>query len=136
MRIKEKTKNEENDYAKLLLDELRREDKLFTSRFNLFLIAESLLFLSYATLIVHENINKSIIVIIGLLAFLITIVYSIILRRTKSRIGEIRDELRIANSNYKRFEDMRISKGNVHLLLWRLTLLFFFAWLGLLFYSI
>jgi hypothetical protein len=136
MRIKEKTKNEENDYAKLLLDELRREDKLFTSRFNLFLIAESLLFLSYATLIVHENINKSIIVIIGLLAFLITIVYSIILRRTKSRIGEIRDELRIANSNYKRFEDMRISKGNVHLLLWRLTLLFFFAWVGLLFYSI
>lgn len=136
MERKEKTNNNEQNYAKLLLDELRREDKLFTSRFNLFLIAESLLFLSYAILIGNGNINKSIIVIIGLLAFLITIVYSIILRRTKSHIGEIREELRIVNPNYKRFEDMRISKGNVHLLLWRLTLLFFFAWVGLLFYSI
>lgn len=136
MQSKEKTNNEEQNYAKLLLEELRREDKIFTSRFNLFLIAESLLFLSYATLMVNEKINKPIIGIIGLLSILITIVYSTILRRTKSRIGEIRDELMIENPNYKRFVDMRVCKGNVHLWLWRLTLLFLFSWIGLLILSV
>ena len=135
MKSNEKTNNEEHDYAKLLLEELRREDKIFTSRFNLFLIAESLLFLSYATLMANEKINKPIIGIMGLLSILITIVYSTILKRTYKRIGEIRDELGIANPSYKRFVDMRVCKGHVHLWLWRLTLLFLLTWIGLLIFS-
>ena len=117
------------DYAELLLDELRREDELFTSRFNLFLIAESLLFLSYATFLNIEHINKIIIFIMGLLAILITIVYSTILRRTHKRIGEIRDALEETYPNYEKFVEMRACKGHVHLWLCRLTLLFLFAWI-------
>jgi hypothetical protein len=134
--IIEKTNKEEHGYAKLLLDELRREDELFTSRFNLFLIAELLLFLSYATFMGIDDINKIIIGIMGLLAILITIVYSTILRRTKKLIGEIRDELKKENQYYKKFIELRLSKGKVHLWLWRLTLIFLFAWIGILIYSV
>lgn len=135
-KIIKNTYKEEHGYAKLLLDELRREDKLFTSRFNLFLIAESLLFLSYATFLNIKEIDKIIIGIMGLLAILITIVYSTILRRTYKRIGEIRDELEKENQYYKRFVEMRVCKDHVHLWLWRLTLLFLFAWIGLLIFSV
>ena len=136
MKSNEKTNNEEHDYAKLLLEELRREDKIFTSRFNLFLIAESLLFLSYATFLNITVDNKIIIGIMGLLAISITIVYSVILRRTHKRIGEIRDALEETYPNYKKFVDMRVCKGYVHLWLWRLTLLFLLAWIGLLIFSV
>jgi hypothetical protein len=136
-KIIKNTYKEEHGYAKLLLEELRREDKLFTSRFNLFLIAESLLFLSYATFLNIEHINKKIIIfIMGFLAILITIVYSTILRRTYKRIGEIRDELKEENRYYNDFVEMRVCKGHVHLWLWRLTLLFLFAWIGLLIFSV
>lgn len=136
-KIIKNTYKEEHGYAKLLLDELRREDELFTSRFNLFLIAESLLFLSYATFLNIEHINKKIIIfIMGFLAILITIIYSVTLRRTHKRIGEIRDELKKENRYYNDFVEMRVCKGHVHLWLWRLTLLFLFAWIGLLIFSL
>ena len=131
----EKIYKEEHGYAKLLLEELRREDELFTSRFNLFLIAESLLFLSYATLLNKSEIDKIIVGIMGLLGILITIIYSVTLRRTHKRIGEIREKLREENKYYRDFEDMRECKGHVHVWLCRITILFLLAWIGLLIFS-
>jgi len=54
----------DTDYAELLLDELRKDDELFTSRLNLFLVAEALLLLSYATFMNIQGIDEKIIVLI------------------------------------------------------------------------
>ena len=42
---------EDEGYGKFILDFSIHEDRIFTSRVNLFLVAESLLILSYVTLL-------------------------------------------------------------------------------------
>ena len=123
----------DRDKAELLLDELRREDELFTSRLNLFLVAESLLFLSYATFLGVLNLNNLIIYEINLLGICITFIYAVVINRSAIYIDEIRGKLTDIYPNYKELKDEREGKGNVNNWFRSLPIVFIIAWIMLFF---
>ncbi|MCJ7697469.1 MAG: hypothetical protein MUO73_03965 [Thermoplasmata archaeon] len=116
------------DYAELVLDELCREDNLFTNRLNLFLVAESLLFLSYATFLGIDDDINIIIRIMGVIGAVVTLIYSLILGRSIMYITELHGRLQTLYPNYQRLRNDRLGRGNVNTWLWLLTIVFLFAW--------
>ena len=92
----EKGKIKPEDMSELLRKNIDKEDKLFTSRVNLFLVAESLFFVSYVTLLTISDLNKCNVFIIILLGIAVTVMYWFILgiqveniKRLKYRLEEI-----------------------------------------------
>ena len=123
------------DYVELILDELRKDDELFTSRLNIFFLAESLLFLSYATLIQNGN-NGKILLFMGLLAILITFIYLVVISRTAIYINELKGRLIPLYPNYARFRRERVTPSGVNYLLVSLPLVFLVAWIILFIFNL
>lgn len=124
------------DYAELILDELRKDEELFTSRLNLFLVAESLLFLSYATFMNIGGIDEKIMGLTGVLAILITFIYLVVINRTVIYINELKRRLMKIYPNYDTFRTDRICAGNVNNCLRCLPLIFFVAWIILFIFNL
>ena len=124
-------KHNDKDKAELLLDELRREDELFTNRLNLFLVAESLLFLSFATFLGVLKLNKIIIYEMSLLGIIITFIYAVVINRSVIYIDEIKGRLEDIYPNYLELKNERIGKGNVNNWFRILPIVFIITWIML-----
>ena len=135
--IEEKKKLEEEkknwNWRNLIFNELKREDGLFTSRVNLFLVAESLLFLSYIASLDVEKCDKCVSGIIVFLGLLITIFYLIILPRHTVNIDRLKTELEKKDSLYKKMKHEIMIPGYANTTLgMALPITFLAGWIALL----
>ena len=82
--------SEKEKYWKLILDFTYHEDKLFTSRVNLFFVAESILILSFSTLLTNEK-TRIISVILTLVGTYITVVYLLFFKRQLKMMDRLKN---------------------------------------------
>jgi hypothetical protein len=123
----------ERDFVKLLSDQLHLDDKYFTSRVNLFFLAESLLLITYVTSLTIEASNKIISFIIGFFGIFITYLYMIVLWRHTINIHNIKDELENLYPNYKKMKRCIMIPGGANMIFGRvLPGTFFIFWIILL----
>jgi len=82
--------SEKEKYGKLILDFTYHEDRLFTSRVNLFLVAESILILSFATLLINEK-TRTVSFILSLVGVYITGVYLLFFKRQLKMMDNLKN---------------------------------------------
>jgi len=112
---------------------LEHEDKLFTTRVNLLLVAESLLFLAYVTTICCvENIKNCVSVIFALIGLIITIFIGFVNIRASLYLKELNESIDNVFPFYKKMRRKRIF-GSANIVLgWLITFIFIIAWVVLL----
>ena len=112
------------------------EDRLFSNRVNLFLVAESMLFVSYVTALSIGNLNKCVSVIIGGLGITITILFGIVNINASGNLDKLKEKLADEDAVYKKLRNERKERlfpsANIFLG-WLLIIAFFIAWFSLLF---
>ena len=125
--------NDEKDFKKNCFKMLYHEDKLFTTRVNLLLVAESLLFLSYVTTICCEqNIKNCISVTIGITGLIMTILIGFVNIRASSNLEELKKLIDKTYPFYKKIRKKRVF-GSANIVLgWIITILFILTWVVLL----
>ena len=129
---KEKVKKIEEGKGKLefVYRYLRYEDSLFTSRVNLFFVAQSLLFISYFTYLTIEDSNKYIGLVIIFLGMIIALLYLFIFSRHKANLDLLKEQLKQLK-HYGYYENVReiTIEGYANPVLgWCLPILFLIAW--------
>jgi Ca2+/Na+ antiporter len=118
------------------LSRLHQEDNLFTSRINLFLVAESMMLISYITSLNLGILNKWISIMLSCLAILISCVFLLILYNHSIHIRQLRVSLEDMYPEYKEERDKKpIVYANVFLGI-ILPLIFCIVWIAFLIYSI
>jgi len=112
---------------------LEYEDRLFTTRVNLLLIAESLLFLSYVTTICCEQYIKNCISItIGLIGLIITILIGYVNIRAFENLKKHKETIEDIFPFYKKMRQQRMLGSANMVLSWLVTIIFVIAWIVLL----
>jgi len=84
-----------------------REDTFFANRINFFLVLQSMLLLSYTTVMYSDNDRKFIGILINIFALVITGYFYILFRRTKKYLEYLREELSLADPIYCAIWDNR-----------------------------
>lgn len=108
------------------------EDELFSNRVNLFLVAESMLFISYVTSLNILALNKCISIVIGILGITVTVLCGFVNIRASTALNKLKDRLEETDNVY---ESLRKEHGQVSVnvvLGWLLTIAFFVVWISLL----
>ena len=98
---------ERNDLKKHGFDLLFHEDKLFTTRVNLLLVAESLLFISYVTSL-NMELNKCISVVISGLGITITIFFGFVNIRASENLEKLKEEIEKIFTFYQKIRKKRV----------------------------
>lgn len=92
-------KNKKAEYGKFIMDFMYREDNVFSSRVNLFLITESLLLLSYVTLLINNSL-KRLCYYLSIAGIIITISYTIALIINLRYMRRLQNAALDTNLNY------------------------------------
>lgn len=124
-------------------DLLCREDTLYSSRINFFILSQTMLLFSYATSIALENtVNNFFAIYISILALIVTIYFTMIFHRTVDYIQYLRGRLKEVSPKYKNILDERRNKegrelAGVNILIGEcISICFFTVWVFLLFFSL
>ena len=130
----EKEENKKDKYmAELLGKNIDKEDELFTRRVNLFLVAESLFFVSYVTLLTISDLNKCNLFIIIFLGIAVTVMYWFILSIQIENIKRLKDRLEGIDPIYKKKKREIMKPGHANTVLGIiLPVVFLVAWVALL----
>lgn len=128
---------------KWLDDLLYREDTLYSSRINFFILSQSMLLFSYVTSIALENnVNNFFAILISILALFVTGFFIMIFHRTVDYIHHLRRELKIISPRYKKIWEGRRNKegckilGTNILIGEGISICFLTIWIFLLFFSL
>jgi hypothetical protein len=123
-------------FKKYALDFLSHENKLFTSRVNLLLVAESLLFISYVTSLTSNiAINNNVHYLLCFLGIAITILFWLINARSARNLERLKLTIDDALPFHKKLRSMRsnpkIPFSTNIALSWILSFVFLYIWLTL-----
>lgn len=128
---------------KWLDDLLSREDTLYSSRINFFILSQTMLLFSYVTSIaLKNNVNNFFAIYISILALLVTGFFTMIFHRTVDYIHYLRRELNDKSPRYKNIWEKRRNKEGqkiigVNILIGEgISICFFTVWVFLLFFSL
>lgn len=88
--------------------QLLHEDTLFTNRVNFFLVAESMLFVSYVTAINALQPNKVVIHTIAILGVVYTIIWWFVCGRQQYNLEKLKEKVEEVDPDYK---DTRIGRA-------------------------
>lgn len=108
---------------------LLHENELFTNRINLFLLAESLLFLSYVTTLVNIQINNCISVLINILGIAITILFGYVIVRHANNLESLKTTIDEYFPFHKKIRGRRTGIPTNIVLSWILIFVFLITWL-------
>ena len=128
------TNNEKNDFKdkERCFKVLEHENKLFTTRVNLLLVAESLLFLSYVTTLGNPQINNCVVFTIGIIGLIITFLIGFVNIRASINLEKLKETIDDIYSFHKKMRQQRVF-GSANIILgWILTIVFIIAWIVLL----
>ena len=115
------------------LNKIHQEDNLFTSRINLFLVAESMLLISYVTSLNFSKDNDLIGLLLIILAIALTLVFWNILNKNVDYIKQLRTNLEDAYPSYKEERDKKPITYANDLLGFVLPFVFLIVWIILIF---
>ena len=123
---------------------LYREDTLYSSRINFFILSQTMLLFSYVTSIALENnVNNFFAIYISILALIITSYFTMIFHRTVDYIHYLRRKLiALPSSRYRNIWEKRRNKegqklAGVNILIGEgISICFFTVWVFLLFFSL
>jgi hypothetical protein len=130
----------EEDKVKWLWDYLKHSENTFTNRINFFLVAESMLMVSYATIANNYQLrNRTIGLVIILLGVLFTVAWFYVNLRAAINMTDIVGRIRKAIPLYqdiwsKRWHIKRLSAR--HVLAYFMPCILFLAWVSLLLFQL
>ena len=125
--IKKEKEKEDNNFLKFVYNYLRDEDKLFTSRVNLFIVSQSLLFISYFTYLTIEDSNKYIGLVIISLGMVVAFLYLFIFSRHRANFDLLKKQLEHYRY-YKNIRNITIEGYANPVLGWCLPIAFLIVW--------
>ena len=118
----------DKNYGKFLLEFVLHEDKIFTSRINLFLVTESLLFVAYIGLLSHIEL-KIILIIMSFSSVFITLMYIIVFYYNVEILNRLKEETQEYYPYYKELKTF-YPRHNTNFLLGRiLPIAIFIVWI-------
>lgn len=133
--VNQKT-NAQKNREDWLDDLLYREDLLYSNRINYFFLSQSLLLLSYVT-VLATNSGKMIAFFISILSFFVTAFFIIIFHRTVDYIRYLRDDLKYTSNLYNEIWVGRKHICGANILVGEgLSILFFTLWICLSFLAL